>query len=124
MLLACAETLHGIARTVLVVPRIGKDRAIKLSALTGSILAFVICYVFVPAIGLQGPAQHLALGVLLAAFMALFDIGMGLVLMRKSWRKVMTDCIDPVKSCSGVNVEGNDDEHHDGRRHQALDSQT
>ena len=32
-------------------------------------------------------------------------------------------CIDPVNSCSGVNVEGNDDEHPDGRRHQALDSQ-
>lgn len=32
-------------------------------------------------------------------------------------------CIDPVNSCSGVNVEGNDDEHPDGRRHQALDGQ-
>ncbi|WP_244983032.1 type I restriction endonuclease subunit R [Comamonas aquatica] len=32
-------------------------------------------------------------------------------------------CIDPVNSCSSVNVEGNDDEHPDGRRHQALDSQ-
>ena len=32
-------------------------------------------------------------------------------------------CIDPVKTCPGVNVEGNDDEHPDGRRHQALDSQ-
>lgn len=32
-------------------------------------------------------------------------------------------CIDPVNSCSGVNVEGNDDEHPDGRRYQALDSQ-
>jgi putative transposase len=30
-------------------------------------------------------------------------------------------CIDPVKSCTGVNVEGNDDEHPDGRRHQTLD---
>lgn len=35
----------------------------------------------------------------------------------------MLPCIDPVNSCSGVNVEGNDDEHPDGRRHQALDSQ-
>ena len=35
----------------------------------------------------------------------------------------MQRCIDPVNSCSGVNVEGNDDEHPDGRRHQALDSQ-
>ncbi len=36
---------------------------------------------------------------------------------------VVLFCIDPVNSCSGVNVEGNDDEHPDGRRHQALDSQ-
>ena len=37
--------------------------------------------------------------------------------------RVALVCIDPVNSCSGVNVEGNDDEHPDGRRHQALDSQ-
>lgn len=94
VLLACAETLHGIARTVLVVPRIGKDRAIKLSALTGSVLAFLICYAFVPAIGLEGPAQHVGLGLLLATFMALFDVGMGLLVMRKSWHKVVKD-FDP-----------------------------
>ena len=91
VLLACTETLHGIARTVLVIPRIGKERAIKLSALTGSILAFLICYFFVPPIGLKGPIQHLALGLLLAIFMALFDLGIGLVVMRKSWRKVIAD---------------------------------
>ena len=38
-------------------------------------------------------------------------------------RQIASYCIDPVNSCSGVNVEGNDDEHPDGRRHQALDSQ-
>lgn len=50
--LAGAETLHGIARTVLVVPRIGKERALKLSILTGSALAFGVCYFFVPGLGL------------------------------------------------------------------------
>ncbi|HET8668789.1 MAG TPA: hypothetical protein VFM10_12470 [Terriglobales bacterium] len=94
VLLACAETLHGIARTVYVVPHMGKDRAIKLSALTGSILAFFICYVFVPTIGLTGANQHLTLGLFLATFMALFDLSMGLIVMRKSWRKVITD-FDP-----------------------------
>lgn len=39
------------------------------------------------------------------------------------WWMSLAVCIDPVNSCSGVNVEGNDDEHPDGRRHQALDSQ-
>lgn len=41
----------------------------------------------------------------------------------KAAKAAVKRCIDPVNSCSGVNVEGNDDEHPDGRRHQALDSQ-
>lgn len=94
VLLACAETLHGIARTVLVVPRIGKERAIKLSALTGSLLAFAICLWWVPGIGLRGLGPHLALGACLAAFMAAFDIAIGMLLMRKPWRKVRAD-FDP-----------------------------
>lgn len=94
VMLACAETLHGIARTVLVVLRIGKERAIKLSALTGSLLAFAICLWWVPGIGLRGPGAYFALGAGLAAFMAGFDIAIGMLLMRKPWRKVRAD-FDP-----------------------------
>jgi len=94
VVLAGAETLHGIARTVLIVPRIGKDRAVKLSALTGSILAFAICWFFVPSIGLVGAPAHLFLGLVLVAFMAVFDLAMGKVVMRKSWRKLGAD-FDP-----------------------------
>jgi NAD(P)-dependent dehydrogenase (short-subunit alcohol dehydrogenase family) len=49
--LACAETLHGIARIKLLIPLMGKDQAIRLSALTGTLLAFAICLVLVPGIG-------------------------------------------------------------------------
>lgn len=94
VLLASAETLHGIARTVWVVPRIGKDRAIRQSALTGSLLAFVLCVWLVPPMGLRGAWSHLALGLGLAAFMAGFDIAIGMWLMRKPWRKVAPD-FDP-----------------------------
>jgi len=94
VVLAGAETLHGIARTVLVVPRIGKDRALRWSALSGSLLAFAICLVLVPGIGLRGPAAHLALGAVLAAFMAAFDLAIGRWLMRKPWAKLWPD-FDP-----------------------------
>jgi hypothetical protein len=94
VVLACAETLHGIARTVLIVPRIGKDRAIKLSALTGTLLALLICWLLVPGIGLGSPAAHLLLGIVLAAFMATFDIAMGRWLMRKTWARIWPD-FDP-----------------------------
>ena len=91
VVLACAETLHGIARTVLVVPRIGKERAIKLSAWTGSALAFVICYFLVPPMGLREPTHLLALGGFLALFMAGFDVAVGRWLMHKAWHKIWPD---------------------------------
>lgn len=81
--LAGAETLHGIARTVWVVPRIGKDLALKLSVLTGSALAFAICWLLVPSMQLQGTAAYLLLGLTLATFMAAFDLAIGHYLMRK-----------------------------------------
>ena len=94
IVLACAETLHGIARIKLLIPRIGKERAIKLSALTGTLLAFAICMVLVPGIGLQTARVHVILGLVLAAFMASFDIAIGKLLMRKSWAKIWPD-FDP-----------------------------
>lgn len=89
--LAGVETLHGIARTVLLVPRIGKARAIQLSAVTGTLLAFGVCLWWVPGLGLQGAAQHLALGGVLAAFMAGFDIAFGRLVLRLRWRRILQD---------------------------------
>lgn len=91
VVLAGAETLHGIARTTLVVPRIGKERAVKLSALTGTCLALAICWLLVPGIGLRSQGAHVVLGIGLAMFMACFDIAIGRWLMRKSWAKIWPD---------------------------------
>jgi hypothetical protein len=91
VVLAGAETLHGIARTTLVIPRMGKARALKLSAVTGTLLALSICWLLVPGINLQSARAHLILGVVLAGFMASFDIAIGKWLMRKSWAKIWPD---------------------------------
>lgn len=92
--LASAETLHGIIRTTWVTPRIGKARAIKLSALTGTMLAAAICWALVPGFNLQSLGTRLLLGVALAMFMAGFDIAVGRWLMRKAWAKIWPD-FDP-----------------------------
>ncbi|GAB4404773.1 MAG: hypothetical protein OHK0048_24360 [Rhodoferax sp.] len=91
VVLAAAETLHGIARTTLVIPRLGKERAVKLSALTGTLLAFVVCWLLVPGINLQSASAHLFLGTALAGFMAAFDVAIGRWLMRKQWAKIWPD---------------------------------
>lgn len=92
--LAAAETLHGIVRTVAVTPRIGKAKALMASALTGSLLALCIGYWLVPPIGLSGVLQHLALGGVLALFMAAFDMALGRWVLRKPWRRIADD-FDP-----------------------------
>lgn len=94
VVLACAEMLHGIARIKLLIPRLGKERALRLSALTGTLLALSICWLLVPGLGLRTWTAHALLGLGLAAFMAAFDIAVGRWLMRKPWARIWPD-FDP-----------------------------
>lgn len=89
--LAGAETLHGIARAALLVPRVGKRKALKISIVTGSLLAFAVCFFLVPDIAVRSNTGLIALGLGLALFMASFDILLGRLLMKKSWRKIAND---------------------------------
>jgi hypothetical protein len=94
VLLASVEMLHGIARTLWIAPRLGKARATQLSIFSGSALAFAVCAWRVPSLGLSDTGPLLALGLVLSAFMAGFDIAIGKWVMRKSWAKIRPD-FDP-----------------------------
>ncbi|MEO8584562.1 MAG: hypothetical protein ABI584_00225 [Acidobacteriota bacterium] len=89
--LAAAETLHGIARIRFVVPRIGKVRAQRLSVVTGSILAFLVCFYLVPTLGLTRRPHLIALGFVLAVFMASFDILVSRTLAKRPWGAILED---------------------------------
>jgi hypothetical protein len=91
ILLAGVETLHGIARNVLLAPRIGKVRAIKLSVVTGTLFAFGLCFLFVPGVGAAGIGEHLVLGLGLSGFMAAFDVAIGRLVMRLKWSRIWED---------------------------------
>jgi len=92
--LASAETLHGIFRAAVLVPKVGKRQALKISIVTGSMLAFTVCFWLVPEMGLHQSWQLLALGLLLAGFMASFDIILAKLVLKLSWKKVFKD-FDP-----------------------------
>ncbi len=92
--LAGAETLHGIFRAAVLVPRIGKKRALKLCIVTGSALAFGVCFLLVPRIGITDQTGLLAIGFVLVLFMASFDIILAKTLLNLPWGKVFRD-FDP-----------------------------
>jgi hypothetical protein len=92
--LAGVETLHGILRNAFLAPKIGTKRAKKLSLISGTILLFLVCYLWVPRLGLVNPGSLLALGLLLAIFMALFDMLLGRYVIKLRWRVIFKD-FDP-----------------------------
>jgi len=91
VLLAAAETLHGIVRAAVLVPRIGKKTALKVAIVTGSLLAFALCWWRVPAMGTTAMLPLLGIGAVLALFMAAFDIALSRWLLRRPWSRVLED---------------------------------
>ena len=89
--LAGTEMLHGIARVRLLVPRVGKERAQQVSIVTGSLLAFLVCRLLVPSLGLTERGPLLILGLVLAAFMASFDVAVSRYLVKRPWSAVVDD---------------------------------
>jgi len=91
IVLAGVETLHGITRTIFIAPKIGNKRAKQYSVISGTLLAFVVCYTLVPRININVDHQLILLGLLLAAFMAMFDIILAKFVVKQKWRTVMSD---------------------------------
>lgn len=91
VLVAAAETLNGVARTMFLNRRLGVRRAKRVSLASALLLCLAICYGFVPATGLATDAELLALGASLSAFMLLFDVLMNRYVARASLRAVLDD---------------------------------
>lgn len=94
--MAAAETLHGIARNIFVVPRIGNRRAKQYSIISGTLLAFAVCYLMVPWLENSGARRLLVVGAILSLFMASFDIVLARFVAKQGWRQVLGD-FNPAK---------------------------
>ena len=88
IVLATVEMLHGIVRVRYVVSRLGKARAQRVSIVTGSLLAVGVCWLLVPPLGIHDRVQLLAVGLILALFMASFDVAVARLLMHRPWSSI------------------------------------
>ena len=93
--IACAETLHGVARTIWVTPRFGDLRARQLGVLTGSLLILAIATISIRWLGPRTDRQKLAIGALWVACMVAFEVGLGRAL-GASWSRLAAD-YDPAQ---------------------------
>jgi hypothetical protein len=96
LMLASVETLHGIARTIFVVPKIGNKRAKQYSVISGTLLAFAVCYIMVPWLDINVEYQLVLVGLVLSIFMATFDIILARFVVKLKWKSIIND-FNPAK---------------------------
>ncbi len=91
VVIALAETLHGIMRVRFLNRRVGDRRARQVSVLSGSAIILVIGWFMVPWIGLGSVRQSLAVGAMWVILMLAFDFGLGRLYFRLSWQRLTAD---------------------------------
>ncbi|MGD0279052.1 MAG: hypothetical protein ABSC11_07075 [Smithella sp.] len=91
ILVACGETLNGIGRTIFFNKRVGAVNAKKISVLPAIMLCLVICYFYVPVIGITSDRGLLLLGTSLSTFMLLFDVILGKFVMKVKLSVILDD---------------------------------
>lgn len=89
-LIALAETLHGIGRSLFLTPVVGDHVARQLGVFSGSLMILIIAWFSVRWIGATTRPQLLAVGLLWLLLMLGFELGLGR-LMGFSWERLVSD---------------------------------
>ncbi len=90
ILIAVAETLHGVARTLVVVPILGDRPSRQLGVFVGSMIILGIAWLSVTWIRATTRPQLLAVGLVWLVLMLAFEIGLGRA-VGASWERILSD---------------------------------
>jgi hypothetical protein len=85
------ETVHGILRTLLLVPLVGDFPARRVSVFTGSLLIFGVAWAFVYWIGAGTRLRLLGVGLIWVVLTVLFEIALGRYALGLSWDRIAED---------------------------------
>jgi hypothetical protein len=96
VVIALAETLHGILRVKYLNRPLGDHRARQLGVLTGSVLILVIAWLTVPWLDVGTGGGALAVGLLWMLLMLGFDIAIGRLAFHFPWPRIFKE-FDPTQ---------------------------
>jgi hypothetical protein len=91
VIIALAETLHGILRVRFLNRRLGAHRANQIGVLSGSALIMAICWLLVPWITPESVRECLAAGGVWLFLMLIFEFGLGHWYFRRSWQRLVEE---------------------------------
>ncbi len=85
------ESLHGIARRILIEPFLGESRARQVSVFIGSIIILAITFVFVRWLKAARIRDFLIIGIIWVGLTVSFEILLGRLAMGVSWERIAAD---------------------------------
>ena len=91
LVIIAVETVHGILRTLLLVPMMGDFPARQFSVFTGSLLIFGVTLSLINWIATKTTLQLLIVGLLWVALTVLFEITLGRLVLDLSWDRITED---------------------------------
>lgn len=91
LLLISAEIVHGILRTVLLVPLVGQLRSNQIGVFTGSAIIGVIAYLTIRWIGAVRRFELLAVGLIWLLLTVAFEIAFGRFAVGLTWERIGAD---------------------------------
>ena len=91
VLIALAETVHGILRVRLLNRRVGDHRARQIGVGIASLIILFIAWLTVPWIAPASRGDALAVGSLWLAAMLAFEVSLGRFVFHASWDRIIAD---------------------------------
>jgi hypothetical protein len=90
-LIVCAESVHGILRTMFLAPYVGDFQARRIGVLTGSVLILTIACLFARWIRADTKVSLVAVGLMWLVLTLLFELSLGRFLLGFSWERLLSD---------------------------------
>lgn len=86
-----AESVHGVVREVMIAPLIGDFRARQVAVFSGTILIFLISFVFTRWLKGSSVKDFLLVGGLWVLLTLAFEILLGRFAMELTWERIFSD---------------------------------
>jgi hypothetical protein len=90
ILIAVAETLHGVMRNLFLKPHVGDLASRQIGVFTGSALILGITWLLIRWVGARSREKRLALGGMWLVLMLSFEVGLGRA-FGMSWERILSD---------------------------------
>ena len=90
-MIAAAESIHGVARTAVLMPLVGDFRARQIAVFSGSAIIVGIAVILREWLPAETFVRQLAVGAFWVAATLAFEVAIGRLAMGASWERIWSD---------------------------------